>query len=139
MRSRKLFWAFQTTSPHHSSEVCFKSKNCYNPEILLKVKILHVHFQVTSWLHTQTQVLLPNSGTSDSGEENPSAATSVSSLTSQAQLPKHQCTTPHGSDQKCQLKCLSKHTWFWFVFNFTGSEKLHPSHACISTMLNPSE
>lgn len=40
---------------------------------------------------------------------------------------------------KCHLKGLSKHTRFWFVFNFTGSEKLHPSHACISTMLNPSE
>lgn len=51
---------------------------------------LHVHFQVTSWLHTQTQVLkLLNSGTSDFGEENARAATTVSSPTSQAQLPKH--------------------------------------------------
>lgn len=94
-----MFWAFQTTPPCHSSEVCFKSKDNCNSEILLEVKnsvilsdsfmTLHVHFQVTSWLHTQTQVLLPNSGTPDFGEENASAATSVSSPTSQAQLPEH--------------------------------------------------
>lgn len=48
----------------------------------------HVHFQVTSWLHTQTQVLLPNSGTPDFGEENASAATSVSSPPFSGSAPK---------------------------------------------------
>lgn len=53
---------------------------------------------MTSLLYTQTQVLLLNSGTSDSGEEHASAATSVSSPTSQAWLPKHYYKTAQTSE-----------------------------------------
>lgn len=48
-------------------------------------------------------------------------------------------STKHYTAQTSELLAkMVRKTWFWFVFNFSGSEKLHLSHACILTMLNPS-